>query len=563
MSFQSFFSLRFPLLVLACLLLGGCAGRAERGIQPAHDFHLIMGELALLREQPHVAVEQYLLAALQMNDPGVARRGLMIAIHADDMDSAQVLADHWEALQPDDNELQQYQGVLKFRAGRNDTALDYLLRATDNDNPAVVAANLQAVTGLLAGEDNVWRAADVMARLAAAREAHPEGWHGAALLALEADRPEQASRFAARVLALQPNLLDAQFLLARAELKSRPAAKPAVIEDILSPLRQYRHANDPGIRYRYAGLLMAAGRHAEADAMLQDILLIDPEQHDARLARALLALEQAQYEQAEAELQRLSEHYGHLSDALYFLGVLAEHRGQPQQAILQYGRIAPAVSAPERWLDAQSAIARLLHELEGANAIGRYFQELREQWPEQSFELALREAAVLNSLGEAQRALARLDRLKAPADTRNGRELRWQTAIAAIDAGQITRAQRLLRRLVEDDPGNPVFMNALGWLLLEHTSHLDEAEMWLLLALEMAPANPAILDSVGRLRFRQGRLEDALPLLVESWRREPAALTGLHLLELFAELDNPEAYLGLLQELTNRFPGRTSEEETP
>lgn len=548
----------FTALVLTgglLISLGGCATSRPDPVASNPDYQFLMGEIALARGRVHVAVDAYMQAARQLQDPEVVRRALQIAVHANDMTRARLLADQWERLTPDDPELIQYQGVLQLRAGRTEAAFQYLSRLANAESADVTGANLQMLTAMLAGEENVWRAADVMARLAAASETRPEGWQGAALLALEADRPEQAQRFAARSLALQPGNADAAFLLVRAGLAANPGAGSKEKLQMLKPLARYKNDPDPGMRYRYASLLVMAGQHAEADAVFEDILVHDPLQHDVRLARALLALDHGRLDEAEDHLRNLLEQHERLPDVLYYLGTLAEQRGDPTAAAQWYSRIAPRAPDLSRWLAAQLALARITAQRQGIDAASRYFDELRGQWPELATELTVNEAALLTAQGHPQRALERIDQL-ASVTSSGARDLDWQIALAAAEAGATEQAEGVLRALLERDPGNPLLLNSLAYLLIEQTDRLAEAEGLLNQALSAAPANPSILDSAGWLRFRQGSPATARALLEESWQRAPAVTTGAHLLAVLQVLEDGDAAEALRQELHRRFPER-------
>lgn len=526
---------------------------------PTADFHLLLGELALARGVPVTALEQYLLASARLDDPGVSRRAMFIALSAGNEAAAHAAADQWEALAPRDMEVAQYQAVLHAREDETDVALDYLLKLVDGqgqsedededeDEGAASGADLQMITTLLASESNRWRAADLMKAVASARPSSAQGWYGAALLALEADRPGEAEQYAAQALRRDPNLLDAMFLKARAQLEQQPGGTSRALQ----PLAGFRHAADPGQRFRYAGLLVMAGRTGEADALYEDILVTDPDQHDARLARALLALSGSQFDVAENELRTLMERQGHIQDTLFYMGLLAERRGQPQQAVDWYARVSPEVP---RWLDAQTAIGRLLLELDGPAATEMFFNELRDIWPHYSLPLSVQEAALLTSAGYPGRALPLLTEESMGAAGEHP-ELRRQMAFAAVEAGKAEWAESILRKLLDDDPRNPSLQNALGFVLLETGGRLDEAGRLLESAHAAAPANAGILDSLGWLRFRQGQLQEARKLLEESWLREPSAINGVHLLITLQALDSAAA-ADFRAELQGRFP-RTS-----
>lgn len=543
------------LLRLACclLLLGGCTSApVTTPARPATaDYHLLMGELALARGAPATALEQYLLATARLDDPDVARRTMLIALSAGNEAAAHTAADHWEALAPGDMELVQYQAVLHAHENQPAASVEYLLKLADGAAGDAAAANLQMITTLLASESNRWRAADLMAAVAHARPGHAHGWYGAALLALQADRPGEAEQYAEQALQRDPNLLDAMFLKARAQLEQQPnGTSPA-----MRSLAGFRHAADPGQRFRYAGLLVMAGRAEEADALYEDILVTDPDQHDARIARALLAISDGRFEIAESELRTLMARHGHIQDALFYMGLLAERRGELNQAVDWYARVSPDVP---RWLDAQAAIARLLLKLDGPQAVELFYTELRGMWPHYSLPLSLQEAALLTGAGFPERALPLLDAesLHAAGDHP---ELRRQLALAAVGAGKPDVAESILRKLLEDDPGNPSLQNALGFAVLESGGRLNEAAHLLESAHAAAPANAAILDSLGWLRFRQERLPEARDLLEESWRREPSAINGMHLLLTLQALDNAAA-ADFRTELQGRFP-RTGRKE--
>lgn len=517
---------------------------------PGADYHLLMGEIALARNLPDVAVAQYAEASRRTGNAGTARRATLIAVHAGNFDAARAAADRWETLAPNDVELAQFQALLHARDDETREALRYLLRVADGENGAS-GASLQAITGLLAGETNRWRAADLMAGVAAARPAFAEGWYGAGLLALAADRPARAVAFAKRALEIAPELLDAKVLKARGQLVLQAGAGAS--ETVLQPLASLRHSADPGQRYRYAELLILAGRDAEADALLEDILVNDPDQHDARITRAALALETGRPAVAEEELHTLLGRHGRVQDALYSLGLVAERRGALNEAIEWYSRVSPEVP---QWLDAQAGIGRLLIEIEGPDAAAAFFTELRGYWPEHKLPLTLHEAVLLTVSGYPERALPLLDELASVLGGDNQHhhgEFALQTALVAAEAGKMSRAETLLRELLAQDPRNPALRNALGYLLIEYDNRLDEAEALLEQAHVAAPANPAILDSLGWLRYRQERFGEARRLLEESWRREPTTITGMHLLTTLLTIDSVAA-ADFRVEMRERFP---------
>ena len=66
-----------------------------------------------------------------------------------------------------------------------------------------------------------------------------------------------------------------------------------------------------------------------------------------------------------------------------------------------------------------------------------------------------------------------------------------------------------LRRVLELDPDNAHAMNALGFTFAERNQRLQEAEDLIRKALALEPDDPAIIDSMGWVSFRLGRLDEA------------------------------------------------------
>ena len=88
---------------------------------------------------------------------------------------------------------------------------------------------------------------------------------------------------------------------------------------------------------------------------------------------------------------------------------------------------------------------------------------------------------------------------------------------AAEKAGLFDKAADLFRQAIVLDPANAAEVyNYLGYMWVEHNMHLDEAEQMINKALELDPSNGAYLDSLGWLKFRKGKYEEALSDLLRA-----------------------------------------------
>ncbi len=113
---------------------------------------------------------------------------------------------------------------------------------------------------------------------------------------------------------------------------------------------------------------------------------------------------------------------------------------------------------------------------------------------------------------EAADATARKLILAHPNDARGLHVL----SLILQDRGDVKGAERALRDLIARDPIDANALNSLGYLLAENGRQLDEAVTLLERALKIDPGNPSYLDSLGWVYFQQGRLELADSHLTEA-----------------------------------------------
>jgi tetratricopeptide (TPR) repeat protein len=92
----------------------------------------------------------------------------------------------------------------------------------------------------------------------------------------------------------------------------------------------------------------------------------------------------------------------------------------------------------------------------------------------------------------------------------------------ALDrTGRKADAEKVFRGIVEKNPRNANALNYLGYMLAEGGGSLDEAVGFIQRALEVEPGNPSFLDSLGWAYYRQGKLDLADRPLTTAAEKEP------------------------------------------
>jgi tetratricopeptide (TPR) repeat protein len=106
--------------------------------------------------------------------------------------------------------------------------------------------------------------------------------------------------------------------------------------------------------------------------------------------------------------------------------------------------------------------------------------------------------------------------------------LRYRKALLAERLGDWPTTEIELKTLLQKDPGNPQYLNALGYTLLTRTERLDEAMNYIELAYEQEANDPAVIDSLGWGHFLKGELEQSSYYLKKAWNILPDAEIAAH-----------------------------------
>jgi Flp pilus assembly protein TadD len=123
-----------------------------------------------------------------------------------------------------------------------------------------------------------------------------------------------------------------------------------------------------------------------------------------------------------------------------------------------------------------------------------------------------KDPVLLYLLAESQRAMKDLDAAQATAQqliAAHPTDVRGLHVLSLIlqDKGDVKGAEKALRDLIARDPMDANALNSLGYMLAERGDRLPEAVTLLQRALKIEPGNPSYLDSLGWAYFQQGRLD--------------------------------------------------------
>ncbi|WP_457789223.1 tetratricopeptide repeat protein [Pseudomonas sp. PL-6] len=532
-----------PLALLTALaLLGGCqtfAPSEPDGTPPVQEadqktqlepseygsfsqetlFALLTAELAGQRNRFDIALGNYVQQANATGDAGVAERAFRIAEYLGAEQAALDSALIWAENAPGNIDAQRAAAVQLARAGRYDESMTFmegvLQRQGDThfDFLALSAAETDPDTraGLLQGFD----------RLQSKYPDNSQLLFGKAILLQQDGRAEEALA----LLESQPSSqTEVSPLLLRARLLQSLKRGDEALPLLEKGIRQ--HPDDKRLRLTYARLLVEQDRLDEAKGEFSTLVQENPNDDDLRFSLALVCLEAEAWEEAIVYLEELVERRSHVDAAHYNLGRAYEALEDADSALQEYGLVGPS----NDYLPAQQRQAELLFaQQRGAEASARLAQA-REAQPDYAIQLYLIEAEALSNRSQVEPAWAVIQ--QGLEQFPNDLNLLYTRAMLAEKRDDLGQLESDLRFILEREPDHAMALNALGYTLADRTTRYEEARELIEKAHQLSPDDPAILDSLGWVNYRQGRLDEAERLLRLALEKFPDHEVAAHLGEV-------------------------------
>ncbi|MCW7537485.1 tetratricopeptide repeat protein [Aquabacterium sp. A7-Y] len=546
---------------------------SNSGLNAGLFYQLLIGEMELRAGNPGAAYEILLDGARKAGDERLFRRAVEIAVQGRAGEQALAAAQAWRTSVPRSVEAHRYAAQLLVGLNRSAEALDPLRALLANTPADERPATIVLLPRLFARAADVKNVAGVLEQALQPYATIPQT-QAAVLVAngrmrLLAQEPERALELARQAQRVDPGS-EAAALLALELLPTQPAAEP-----LLKAYLQAKPDSGP-LRLAYVRSLVGLQRYGEAAAQLEQATRADPKLAPAWLSLGALRLELKQPREAELALRR----YVELNSAAA-AAVAAAKPAVPVSAPAGEDETGPDTESEE-------ADATLVSPAEGLTQayllLAQAAEEQRdyrqaEGWlaridsAQNPLTVQVRRAALLAKQGRVPEARALIQaspersaedgRSKLLAESHlmrdlknwseayrvmvlaNGRypddaDLLYEQAMMAEKLQRPDEMERLLRRVIELKPEHFHAYNALGYTLADRNTRLQEARDLVQKALELAPNEPFIIDSLGWIEYRMGRREEALQHLQRAYNARPDAEIAAHLGEVLWVLGRQE-----------------------
>jgi Flp pilus assembly protein TadD len=466
--------------------------------------------------------------AQQTKDPRLAKRATEMALSAKQADDALAAVKLWRQLDPNSDEASAYYLELIVLTDNLGDAENILKQRLAEATPGARGVLMFQMQQLLARARDKDAAAAMLQRLV---------------------EPYQ-NQMETHVVLAQAALVHNDRTTARAEAQTAFKMKP-----------------DSEI----AALTVAQVSDSETQAMavLKDFLAAHPDAHQVRMAYARLLINDKQYAAAREQFLMLDKAQPDNPGTLYALGVLAmqmndtagaeryfahyvdvaektpDEEHDPSKAILLLSQIAEDrgdIKGALGWLDRLDSddpklrlgtdVRRAQLMAKGGDLAGarKYLATLKPEDKMAQAQIVLAEAQILHDAGNQKEAFRVMQEgaKRFPDNT----DFLYDYALMAEKLGHSGVMEKTLRQIIAKQPNNQQAYNALGYSLADRNVRLKEAYRLIDKALKLAPDDPFIMDSMGWVEYRLGRLDAAIQHLHRAYEQRSDPEIAVHLGEV-------------------------------
>jgi tetratricopeptide (TPR) repeat protein len=504
--------------VAAYMALAGCSAARTT---PAAEEHskdpstlTLFAELALEHGDCRLAAEDYAAAALHSGAP-IAKRASEVGLACEDLPAAWQSAQRWRALAPADADAATTYAAIALKLYKIPQARAGVATAIAAAGANVDARVADLTTALL--EEAEAPAVLAVMSTAIGPSASPETLTVLAALALDAYDSAQAARYAHQALEMKPDLAAAIRVLARVAVMQGDAA------EAIAKAHAVMAADPKAGRFELAEVLVALGRREEAREELERLRATGGSTAtEAEQRLAILAFDAGDLAEAQRRFTDLAARGDVGEGVILYLADIASRDGDKAAALSGYRQLENSSLG----LTARTRAAALLIGSDRAAAFA-LLDDYAVAHPEQSFQLTITKAHLLADHDESDAAVALID---AALEVHPRHPvLEYELSVLLERAGKVHDSVVTLERMIAERPEDPNLLNALGYTLADHGLELPRAERLIRQALAITPDNPAMLDSLGWVRFKRGDVRGAVPILQRAFAIGQDADIAAHL----------------------------------
>ncbi|MBL1143039.1 MAG: tetratricopeptide repeat protein [Proteobacteria bacterium] len=492
-------------------------------------FKVLVAEIAGQRGKIDIAVENYLELARTTRDPVVVERATRVAIYARNNEAAYEAAQLWLELDPKSPDAHQVLTVMTLRQGNIDQALHHLeiiLEASKGQ----LDQKLWMIANFLGREEDQAAVMLLMERLMENHMDDADAMYAFANVSARMGNIDRATSLLERVLELKPE--NEAVALTYIALLQKSGEINTALKWLETALNDRK--DDFNLRMAYARLLTEVKRFDDARDQFKKLSDKAPDNVDVLYALGLLHLQINKLDEAEQYFLQLSKLKKHVFDSNYYLARIAEEKDELEKASDLY----QGVHGGANYFDARVRLSLILAKQGDIDKALTNIRSIQKSKGINRLILIQAEGEILTEIKRYQEAM---DVYNKAIEEESHPDLLYSRAMLAEKMDRLDILEADLKAILEKDENNATALNALGYTLADRTDRYEEAYAYIKRAYEISPSDFYILDSLGWVLYRMGKLDEAVAYLQQALELRNDPEIAAHLGEVFWVMGNKKA----------------------
>ncbi len=290
-------------------------------------------------------------------------------------------------------------------------------------------------------------------------------------------------------------------------------------------LNKYPKSND--VRLEYAKLLTNGRKFNEAKNEFIKLVGAANSSAEITIAVGLLSIELEDYDLAEKYfLQSLKRNPKDKDQIYIYLAKIADKKNQGDAAIVWLNK----VSSGNHFIESKLIIAEVIAKKESIDKALVFLNTINSNSLDEKLSILQLKISLLTRSNRHQEAFQLMQ--NEATNFAQSPEFKFDYALLADKLNKYDLMERLLREAIKIKPDYAVAYNALGYSFADRNINLEDAKKYIEVALSISPSNHYILDSMGWLYYRLGKLDLALSFIQKAYDVQPDPEIAAHLGEI-------------------------------
>lgn len=343
-----------------------------------------------------------------------------------------------------------------------------------------------------------------------------------ATIAQQAGDDEKAKIYFKEAYTLDPDFFQAVMALGRIyESQENWEQAIAVYQDFIAKFNQTNRA----VLSRLVDLLFVHQSAKDVLPYAKTLMHLEPNNLNLKVRVGIIYSDLKEYDRAIEVFKEILEEIPKADRVLYYVAALYQQQGKFDQAISYFSRIPEqstlfhesileitrilSAQAMGVTLDLMEGRAPAAEQSEALNRLVEFTQRhSKGAAPEVALELNIILADYYETVGEYQKAARTIEGISTVPGFSTSYRYYW--GVLLYKAGKIEKSIQVVEEILQTEPDHAHALNFIGYTMLEHDMDLQQAHRYIKRAVELAPEDGHIRDSLGWYYYKRGEFKKAL-----------------------------------------------------